>query len=107
MPTGGAPTLLVAGFPMHRIKGIDPHEDTLIKFQTIAPLVGRVLDTATGLGYTAIEVVKTAEGGRFSPHPTAPGGLWDRDSEVETGTDDGLQFHLLYEEKGDKTPSPL
>src|SRR5262249_38986895 len=25
MPTGGAPTMLVAGLPMHRIKDTDPH----------------------------------------------------------------------------------
>jgi len=61
MPTGGAPTMLISGIPMHRFKGIDPHRDTLQKIETIAPLVGRVLDTATGLGYTAIEAAKTAE----------------------------------------------
>jgi hypothetical protein len=61
MPTQGAPTMLVSGVPMHRIKGVDPHRDTLLKIGTIAPLVGRVLDTATGLGYTAIEAAKTAE----------------------------------------------
>ena len=61
MPTTGAPTLLLAGFPMHRIKGIEPHRDTRLKVKTIAPLVGRVLDTATGLGYTAIEAAVTAE----------------------------------------------
>src|ERR1043166_848081 len=27
MPTAGAPTMLLAGFPMHRIKEVDPHED--------------------------------------------------------------------------------
>jgi predicted methyltransferase len=61
MPTTGAPTMLVSGIPMHRIKGTDPHRDTLQKVKTIAPVVGRVLDTATGLGYTAIEAAKTAE----------------------------------------------
>lgn len=60
MPTTGAPTMLVSGTPMHRIKGIDPHADTLRKVKTIAPMMGRVLDTATGLGYTAIEAAKTA-----------------------------------------------
>ncbi|HEX6291121.1 MAG TPA: hypothetical protein VFZ66_18195 [Herpetosiphonaceae bacterium] len=60
MPTTGAPTMLVSGTPMHRIKGIDPHADTLRKIKTIAPMMGRVLDTATGLGYTAIEAAKTA-----------------------------------------------
>src|SRR5438309_6646031 len=60
MPTERAPTMLVSGIPMHRIKGIDPHEDTLRKLRTIAPVTGRVLDTATGLGYTAIEAAKSA-----------------------------------------------
>jgi len=46
---------------MHRIKDTDPHRDTLSKIKTIKPVVGRVLDTATGLGYTAIEAAKTAE----------------------------------------------
>jgi predicted methyltransferase len=60
MPTSGVPTMLVSGFPMHRIKDIDPYTDTLRKLKTIAPITGRVLDTATGLGYTAIEAAKTA-----------------------------------------------
>ena len=60
-PTQGAPTMLLSGLPMHRIKGVDPHQDTLNKIKTIRPLVGRVLDTATGLGYTAIEAARTAE----------------------------------------------
>ena len=59
-PTPGAPTMLVSGVPMHRIKGIDPIEDTRRKIKTIAPIMGRVLDTATGLGYTAIEAARTA-----------------------------------------------
>jgi predicted methyltransferase len=61
MPTSGAPTMLVSGIPMHRFKGIDPHRDTVCKIKTIAPVTGRVLDTATGLGYTAIEAAKTAD----------------------------------------------
>ena len=61
MPTGRAPTMLISGLPMHRIKGIDPYEDTLRKIRAIAPITGRVLDTATGLGYTAIEAAKIAE----------------------------------------------
>lgn len=61
MPTSGAPTLLLAGFPMHRIKGTDPHRDTLSKINAVAPVTGRVLDTTTGLGYTAIEASKTAD----------------------------------------------
>lgn len=61
MPTRKAPTLLISGILMHRIKGIDPHRDTLRKIRTIGPLTGRVLDTCTGLGYTAIEAAKTAD----------------------------------------------
>jgi predicted methyltransferase len=61
MPTDRAPTLLISGIPMHRIKGIDPHHDTLRKMRTVAPIAGRVLDTCTGLGYTAIEAAKTAD----------------------------------------------
>lgn len=61
MPTRGAPSMLIAGFVMHRIKDIDPMQDTLRKVATITPVVGRVLDTATGLGYTAIQAARTAE----------------------------------------------
>jgi predicted methyltransferase len=46
---------------MHRIKDTTPDRDTLAKVRTVAPLVGQVLDTATGLGYTAIEAAKTAD----------------------------------------------
>jgi hypothetical protein len=61
MPTQRAPTMLISGLPMHRIKDIDPHEDTLRKIRTIAPIRGHVLDTATGLGYTAIEAARAAD----------------------------------------------
>jgi len=60
-PTPGAPTTLVAGFPMHRVKDTDPWEDTRKKIEALAPVVGAVLDIATGLGYTAIEAAKTAD----------------------------------------------
>ena len=61
MPTDRSPTLLVSGIPMHRIKGTDPQRDTRTKVRAVAPITGRVLDTCTGLGYTAIEAAKTAE----------------------------------------------
>lgn len=61
MPTQGAPTLLVAGFPMHRIKDIEPYEDTRLKIESIAPVLGWVLDVGTCLGYTAIQAAQTAE----------------------------------------------
>ncbi len=60
MPTRAAPTMLVSGTPMHRIKGTDPWRDTLTKIKALAPVTGEVLDTATGLGYTAIEAAKSA-----------------------------------------------
>ena len=59
-PTAGAPTMLVSGIPMHRIKDTDPHADTLEKIRAVRPVVGQVLDTATGLGYTAIEAANSA-----------------------------------------------
>jgi predicted methyltransferase len=60
-PTTGAPSMLISGIPMHRIKDTDPYQDTLEKIRTLKPLVGQVLDTATGLGYTAIQAAQTAE----------------------------------------------
>ena len=53
--------MLIAGFTMHRIVDIDPMEDTRKKIAAITPITGRVLDTATGLGYTAIAAARTAE----------------------------------------------
>lgn len=61
MPTKSAPTMLIAGFPMHRIKNTDPMRDTAAKIKTIAPMMGRVLDTNMGLGYTAITAARTAQ----------------------------------------------
>ncbi len=61
LPTRRTPSMLIAGFTMHRIVDTDPMEDTLKKIATLTPIIGRVLDTATGLGYTAIEAAKTAE----------------------------------------------
>jgi predicted methyltransferase len=61
MPTDRAPTLMVSGIPMHRIQGMTPDRDTLNKIRTVSPLAGRVLDTCTGLGYTAIEATRAAD----------------------------------------------
>lgn len=60
MPTRGAPSMLIAGFVMHRIKDVDPWQDTQRKIAAITPVIGRVLDTTTGLGYTAILAARTA-----------------------------------------------
>lgn len=61
LPTKRTPSMLIAGFTMHRIVDIDPMEDTRKKIAAITPITGRVLDTATGLGYTAIAAARTAE----------------------------------------------
>lgn len=58
-PTEKAPTMLISGIPMHRIKDTNPERDTREKIKAAHP-VGRVLDTATGLGYTAIGAAKLA-----------------------------------------------
>lgn len=60
MPTQAAPTMLISGIPMHRIKDTDPHKDTLSKIKAVQPATGEILDTTMGLGYTAIEAAKTA-----------------------------------------------
>lgn len=52
-PTSGAPTMLISGIPMHRIKDIDPYQDTMSKLRALGRIAGHILDTCTGLGYTA------------------------------------------------------
>ncbi|MCP4693198.1 MAG: methyltransferase domain-containing protein [Desulfobacterales bacterium] len=61
MPTAKSPTMLISGFLMHRVRGTDPVQDTREKIKAVRPVIGRVLDTATGLGYTAIQAAKTAD----------------------------------------------
>lgn len=61
MPTSRAPTLLISGIPMHRIKDTTPFEDTRQKIKALGKPHGRFLDTTTGLGYTAIQAAKTAD----------------------------------------------
>lgn len=60
-PTSLAPTMLLSGLPMHRIKDTDPHKDTLLKIRAASLTRGKTLDTCTGLGYTAIEAAKVAD----------------------------------------------
>ena len=60
MPTPGAPTMLISGIPMHRIKGTTPDKDTTWKIKALGKPYGKILDTATGLGYTAIQAARTA-----------------------------------------------
>lgn len=61
MPTPGAPTMLISGIPMHRIKDTTPDKDTRQKLKALGKPFGRILDTATGLGYTAIMAAQTAD----------------------------------------------
>jgi uncharacterized protein len=60
MPTSEAPVLVAAGFPMHRFKNITPLEAARAMVEPVMPIHGNVLDTATGLGYTAILASKTS-----------------------------------------------
>jgi hypothetical protein len=59
-PTAEAPALLISGFTMHRFKDISPRRAALEMVNAAAPIQGRVLDTATGLGYTAIAAAHKA-----------------------------------------------
>jgi uncharacterized protein len=59
-PTSKAPSMLISGIPMHRVKETTPVEDTTRKIQAIGKTHGLILDTATGLGYTALRATKTA-----------------------------------------------
>ncbi len=61
MPTASAPTMLISGIPMHRIKNTNPVEDTRQKIKALGKAYGLILDTTTGLGYTAIQAAKTAQ----------------------------------------------
>jgi predicted methyltransferase len=70
MPTAAAPTMLISGIPMHRIKNTDPHKDTLSKIKAVAPVSGELLDTTMGLGYTAIQAAKTARVTTIELDPT-------------------------------------
>lgn len=60
LSTAEAPALLISGFTMHRFKDISPRRAALEMIKAAAPIHGRVLDTATGLGYTAIAAAQSA-----------------------------------------------
>jgi uncharacterized protein len=63
VPTGldTPPTLEISGIRMHVTKKFSPMEDTIKKVSFVLPCKGNVLDTCTGLGYTAIEASKHAD----------------------------------------------
>lgn len=56
--TADAPATLVAGFPMHRIKDTTPLADVRAKVRALGRPKGWLLDTATDLGCTAIELAR-------------------------------------------------
>jgi len=60
-PTKSWPTIEISGIRMHVVKDMTPKEDTIKKIGFVSPCTGIVLDTCTGLGYTAIMASKTAE----------------------------------------------
>ncbi|HOX05761.1 MAG TPA: methyltransferase domain-containing protein [Planctomycetota bacterium] len=59
-PTADWPALEISGILMHRIKGTTPRLDAEAKLRLVAPVLGSVLDTCMGLGYTAILAARTA-----------------------------------------------
>lgn len=60
MPTEGAPALLISGFVMHRIRDVSPDEGAARMVRALGPIRGRLLDTATGLGYAALAASRQA-----------------------------------------------
>lgn len=59
VPAGGAPTLEIDGIRMHRTKNTTPDRDAAEKLRILGIKDGNVLDTCMGLGYTAIEAMKS------------------------------------------------
>ncbi|MEK6861254.1 MAG: methyltransferase domain-containing protein, partial [Nanoarchaeota archaeon] len=59
VPTKDWPTVTISGVPMHQNTRVTPKEDVIKK--TRFNIKGKVLDTCTGLGYTAILASKKAD----------------------------------------------
>jgi predicted methyltransferase len=60
-PTASAPALLISGFTMHRINDTTPEQGAREMVRALGRINGRLLDTATGLGYAAIEAARDAD----------------------------------------------
>jgi predicted methyltransferase len=58
LPTEGAPTLEINGVRMHRTAGTTPDADSRLKIELLGIDGGCVLDTCTGLGYTALDALR-------------------------------------------------
>ncbi len=61
VPTINWPTIELSGIRMHVTSSMAPKEDTEKKISFVFPLQGNILDTCTGLGYTAIMASRTAD----------------------------------------------
>jgi predicted methyltransferase len=59
-PTRGCPTMVIAGFPMHRIKETDPSPGHSAKVRAAAPIVGNVPGYDHGPRVYALEAARTA-----------------------------------------------
>ncbi|MEZ0393706.1 MAG: methyltransferase [Desulfurococcaceae archaeon] len=71
-----APTVEISGIHMHRISGVDPWEDAARKARAARISRGdRVLDTCTGLGYTALASV-AAGASEVDSFEVDPAVLW-------------------------------
>ena len=58
MPTEKSPALLLSGATMHRFRDTHPQDASSRMVKALGRIRGPLLDTATGLGYTAIEASK-------------------------------------------------
>lgn len=108
---GKAPTVVLGGFGMHRLKGTNPCDDTAAKIEAVGKefLKGEVLDLCTGLGYTAIAA---AAGGDVSGVVTVEldpmmveiqrrnpwsEGLFDEDGKIERVVGDATEVVKGFE----------
>ena len=58
VPTKGAPTAEINGVKMHKSKDVDPFENAFLTAKQAVRKGDRVLDTCSGLGYTAISAMQ-------------------------------------------------
>ncbi|MBS7610931.1 RsmD family RNA methyltransferase [Candidatus Bathyarchaeota archaeon] len=104
-----APTIEINGVHMHRISNITPWEDSKIKVKLLSIRRGcRVLDTCTGLGYTAIWALKMGAGEVLSVEKDVnvleiacfnPWSRWLEDNRITIIVEDSLKVvkHLVDE----------